>query len=187
MYQNNIVAPGVEALGCRTFSTAEQAFNLSSLFHPDLVQLACEQPIWADTTGGWHTIKDLRDTTGALRSSLNHQGAINKALALEPPLAVETKAGSKADMWVKGVDSTDERANPNGLTTQFPPLPTAEKLEELAQLEGTVDLRKVVAVVGYGEVGPWGSARTRWEIESVTFPSGSILGFWVARHTSSWF
>ena len=31
MYQNNIVAPGVEELGCRTFGTAETAFNLSGL------------------------------------------------------------------------------------------------------------------------------------------------------------
>ena len=169
MYQNNIVAPGVEALGCRTFSTAEQAFNLSSLFHPDLVALAAEQPIWADTTGGWHTIKDLRDTTGQLRSSLTHQGAVAKALSLEASLSVEKKEESKAQKWVKGVSSKDERANPNGLTDSFPTLPTEAKLETLKALADTVDMKQVVAVVGYGEVGPWGSARTRWEIESTGF------------------
>ena len=169
MYQNNIVAPGVEDLGCRTFSTAEQAFNLSSLFHPDLVSLACDQPIWADTTGGWHTINDLRETTGHLRSSLTHKGAVAKALSLEASLSVEQKEESKAQKWVKGVSATEERANPNGLCDSFPTLPTAAKLDRLKGLADTVDLKQVVAVVGYGEVGPWGSARTRWEIESTGF------------------
>ena len=28
-----------------------------------------------------------------------------------------------------------------------------------------LDLSKVPVIVGFGEVGPWGSARTRWEWE----------------------
>lgn len=31
---------------------------------------------------------------------------------------------------------------------------------------GLIDLEKVIVVTGYGEVGPWGSARTRWEMEA---------------------
>ena len=169
MYQNNIVAPGVEELGCRTFSTAEQAFNLSSLFHPDLVELASQQPIWADTTGGWHTIGNLRETTGNMRSDLTHKGAVAMAISSEPSLETNKGAVSGAEKWVKGVSASEERSNPNGLITKFPELPTDEKLEALKQLENTVDMRQVVAVVGYGEIGPWGSARTRWEIESTGF------------------
>jgi len=169
MYQNNIVAPGVEELGCRTFSTAEQAFNLSSLLHPDLVQFASEQPLWADTTGGWHTISDLRETTGAMRASLTHAGAVAKALSSEAPLTVKSEAGSRADKWVKGVNPLEQRAHPSAMVTSFPELPSDEKLEDLSILEGMVDLRQTVVVVGYGEVGPWGSSRTRWEMESTGF------------------
>ncbi|GMF15411.1 unnamed protein product [Phytophthora lilii] len=33
-------------------------------------------------------------------------------------------------------------------------------------LRDMLDLRKVVVVTGFGEVGPWGNSRTRWEMES---------------------
>ena len=29
-----------------------------------------------------------------------------------------------------------------------------------------VDLEKVIVITGFGEVGPWGSSRTRWEMEA---------------------
>ena len=32
-------------------------------------------------------------------------------------------------------------------------------------VKGMIDLSKVVVVTGFGEVGPWGNARTRWEME----------------------
>ena len=58
-------------------------------------------------------------------------------------------------------------AHPNLLRTTFPPLPTESRRSALrSKLQGMVDLEKVVVVVGYGEVGPWGSARTRWEMEA---------------------
>ncbi|KAF7310893.1 Fatty acid synthase [Mycena chlorophos] len=34
------------------------------------------------------------------------------------------------------------------------------------KLQGMVDLEKVMVITGYGEVGPWGSSRTRWEMEA---------------------
>ena len=52
MSANNSVAPGVEALGCRTFSTAEMAFNLVSLLHPRMCVLSQSAPLWADFGGG---------------------------------------------------------------------------------------------------------------------------------------
>lgn len=45
---------------------------------------------------------------------------------------------------------------------QFDP---STRSEELAKLEGLIDLDQVVVMTGYGEVGPWGSSRTRWEAE----------------------
>ncbi|KAH8836271.1 hypothetical protein MCOR01_011769 [Pyricularia oryzae] len=46
-------------------------------------------------------------------------------------------------------------------------LPEWSDIQPLAKdLRGMVDLDKVVVVVGFGEVGPCGSSRTRWELES---------------------
>jgi 3-oxoacyl-ACP reductase-like protein len=43
----NVVAPGVEQLGCRTFSQAEMALNLVALLHPRMVRLASRHTLWA--------------------------------------------------------------------------------------------------------------------------------------------
>jgi fatty acid synthase subunit beta len=51
---------------------------------------------------------------------------------------------------------------------EFPDLPTPARLRRLSHgglLQGMVDLDQTVVCVGYGEVGPWGSARTRWDME----------------------
>lgn len=37
---------------------------------------------------------------------------------------------------------------------------------KLSHLRGLLDLKKVVVCTGFGEVGPWGSSRTRWEMEA---------------------
>jgi 3-oxoacyl-ACP reductase-like protein len=55
------------------------------------------------------------------------------------------------------------RANIN---VQFPSLPSKERLEQLKRIKGMVDMERVVVVTGFGEVGPYGSARTRWEMEA---------------------
>jgi len=39
-------------------------------------------------------------------------------------------------------------------------------LQDVSHLRGLVDLEKVMVVTGFAEVGPWGSSRTRWEMEA---------------------
>ncbi len=49
---------------------------------------------------------------------------------------------------------------------EFPELPGAHTLEEsISQLRDVIDLDKVIVISGFGEVGPWGSSHTRWEME----------------------
>ncbi|XP_049851436.1 uncharacterized protein LOC126326034 [Schistocerca gregaria] len=50
-----------------------------------------------------------------------------------------------------------EKALPEGANARF------ARIRE--RLRGMLDLEQVVVVVGFGEIGPYGSARTRWEIE----------------------
>jgi fatty acid synthase subunit alpha, fungi type len=47
----------------------------------------------------------------------------------------------------------------------FPDLPEAHNLDSLSQLRDVINLNEVVVVAGFGEVRPWGSSRTRWEME----------------------
>ena len=36
----------------------------------------------------------------------------------------------------------------------------------ISKLHGMLDLEKVIVITGSGEVGPWGSSRTQWEMEA---------------------
>ena len=44
-------------------------------------------------------------------------------------------------------------------------LETSQSLADV-KLRGMLDLEKVIIVTGFAEVGPWGSSRTRWELEA---------------------
>lgn len=49
---------------------------------------------------------------------------------------------------------------------EFPELEPAANLEKLSKLRDVIDLEKVIVITGFAEVGPWGSSRTRWEMEA---------------------
>ncbi|MDL1873477.1 hypothetical protein FBR05_14950, partial [Deltaproteobacteria bacterium PRO3] len=158
MAGNNVVAPGMEKLGARTFSQSEMAFNLMGLMHPDMVREAQRRPVWADLNGGFSGIRNLNQASADLRGEITGESAAKKAVA----------ADAKLDQEALGIKPKVERkvAPKADLGIAFPELPSREKLESLKALEGMVDLSKVVVVAGFGEVGPYGGARTRWEMES---------------------
>ncbi|KAJ3195403.1 3-oxoacyl-[acyl-carrier-protein] synthase [Irineochytrium annulatum] len=156
MSGNNIVAEGIESLGARTFSTHEMAFNLIGLLHPDIVKLSYTEPVWADLNGGLAAVKDLNKFTSSLRRDLLETSDVRRAVARETALDSKVARGPRK---AEGVMVTP-RAN---MKFQFPTLP---QKQNLSHLRGMLDLEKVVVVTGFGEVGPWGSSRTRWEMES---------------------
>ena len=67
MSANNVVAPGVEDAGMRTFSTIEMAVNLVALFHPRMVEASQHSPLWADFGGGFSTVEDLKALVSKIR------------------------------------------------------------------------------------------------------------------------
>ncbi|MCE9626014.1 MAG: hypothetical protein K8R69_11300, partial [Deltaproteobacteria bacterium] len=77
-------------------------------------------------------------------------------------------ADAKLDSEVLGIQpKVEKQVQPKAdFTMAFPQLPSREKLDSLKSLQGMVDLSKVVVVAGFGEVGPYGGSRTRWEMES---------------------
>lgn len=126
-----------------------------------MVALAQKEPILADLSGGLLKIKDLGSVLNKLRISMNEEASVRKAVYADHQKDKEMETSTvSSDVATRSIRP---RANIN---VQFPPLPSKERLEQLKHIKGMVDMERVVVVTGFGEVGPWGSARTRWEMEA---------------------
>ncbi|OQS01704.1 fatty acid synthase subunit alpha [Achlya hypogyna] len=158
MAGNNMVSAGIEKLGVRTFSTTEMAFNLTSILHPRMVAAAAKAPLWVDLGGAMGQLHDLKVQTDNIRSAIMEESMLRKA-------SVEDR---KRDADATSDDTpVQPRANMYEYYAKFPALPAASELAPLgAGYRGMIDFDKTVVVVGFGEVGPWGNSRTRWEMES---------------------
>lgn len=164
MSENNLVAEEIERLGVHTFSVAEMALNLLGLMHPDLVRLAESSPIYADLNGGMSCLRDLHLVTRSIRAGL--QSRSDLLLAKHREALEEAKQVRKADAAAKNGKPVEKvverRANFDfGFRAK-----TGLALRGHPGLAELLDLEQVVVAVGFGEVGPWGNARTRWEMEA---------------------
>ncbi len=158
MKDNDVVSVEFEERGFRTFNQREMGWNLFALMHPELVQEAQKKPVWADFNGGLQYLSNLSELAGKRRKEVEAHRKVNKAV----------KDDLEADLKVSGkTPKESKKIHPKANFNQdLPFLPSKERLESLKHLQGMVDLNKVVVVTGFGEVGPWGNARTRWEMEA---------------------
>lgn len=162
MGATNMVAQQVESYGVRTFSANEMAFNILGLMHPLLFSITQVEPIWADLNGGMDRLPDLAEITTKIRLEINHQSDLRRAITRDNAADFKIVNGTEAERALQSVSVTP-RANHK---FNFPNLEAPAALEELSKLQGLVDLDKVIVVTGFAEVGPWGSSRTRWEMEA---------------------
>ncbi|KAE9399788.1 fatty acid synthase [Gymnopus androsaceus JB14] len=162
MGPTNIVAHELESYGVRTFSAKEMAFNILGLMHPLLFSITQVEPIWADLNGGMDRLPDLAEITTRIRSSLMKKSDLRRAIARDNAADYKILNGVDAERLIQTVDVLP-RAN---FRFNFPDLETQETLVDVTKLRGLIDLEKVMVVTGSGEVGPWGSSRTRWEMEA---------------------
>ncbi|KAF4614083.1 hypothetical protein D9613_007929 [Agrocybe pediades] len=162
MGPTNIVAHELESYGVRTFSAKEMAFNILGLMHPLLFSITQVEPIWADLNGGMDRLPDLADITTRIRTKLNKKADLRRAITRDNAADFKVINGVEAERLMQTVD-VQPRAN---FRFEFPTLESAKSLSDLSHLQGLLDLEKVVVVTGFGEVGPWGSSRTRWEMEA---------------------
>ncbi len=165
MNANNIVAESVESHNVITFSQQEMAFNILGLMTPAVNLMCQEDPVFADLNGGLQRIPDLKKLLNEARASIMETSDIRKALHNEAQLFQSCLHGEDTES-IAGAKSQCHRPRAN-LRFDFPNLPGYDStLEQLSNLKGMVDLSRVVVVVGYSELGPWGNARTRWEMEA---------------------
>ena len=162
MEATNTVAHELEGHGVRTFSAKEMAFNILGLMHPLLFGITQVEPIWADLNGGMDRLPDLADITTRIRTDLAKKSELRRSIARDNAADFKVINGVEAERVLQTVNVTP-RAN---FRFDFPELETPETLENLAKLRDVIDLEKVVVITGLGEVGPWGSSRTRWEMEA---------------------
>ncbi|KAJ1741439.1 fatty acid synthase alpha subunit Lsd1 [Coemansia sp. RSA 1086] len=162
MAVNNTIAQQIEAHGTRTFSTAEMAFNILGLLHPDVVDIAQHVPIWADLNGGLQRIQNVNEAVNNARAHVQQESGRRQAVVMSYGTDFVTSAGQAAAQM-----HTDYKIEPLFNHQQrFAPQRSYEKLEHLHHLQGMANLEKVVVVTGYGEIGPYGHAETRWEMEA---------------------
>lgn len=165
MNVNNIVAESIEHHNVMTFSQQEMAFNILGLMTPAVNLLCQDDPVFADLNGGLQLIPDLKKVLGGARASIMETSDNRKALHKESQIFESCLHGKDREP-IAGATSQGHRPRAN-LRFDFPTLPGYEStLEELSNLKGMVDLSRVIVVVGYSELGPWGNARTRWEMEA---------------------
>ncbi|VDC05508.1 unnamed protein product [Peniophora sp. CBMAI 1063] len=162
MDATNMVAQEVEAHGVRTFSAKEMSFNILGLMHPLLFSITQVEPIWADLSGGMDRVADLAEITTRIRPTINKKAKLRRPIACGNSAEFKTINGVEAERVLQTVNVTP-CAN---FGFDFPELETPETLEDFAKLRDVIDLEKVVIIIGYGEVGPWSSARIRWEMEA---------------------
>ncbi len=162
MSGNDRFAMGLEQQGIRTYTVAEMANRLLALMDPALVAVNENEPLYADISGGMNSIPNLREALNKVRSDIDIQVEISTALAKER----DAEEAEIAALEAPKIPTAPKRKLAN-LQLPLPRLPDYQKeLEPLSDLQGMVDLDRVVVVTGFSEVGPHGNARTRWEMEA---------------------
>jgi fatty acid synthase subunit alpha, fungi type len=163
MSTNNILAEAVEAEKSITFSSSEMAFSILALIHPEILAASENEPILADISGNLSEIRDLKAIISKVRQQLSDRTKLQQALNEENRRIDALLTAPEKDAPKTIITPQTERVN---LKVGYPELPNFSKATAgLADLEGLVDLSKTVVVVGFSELGPWGSSRTRWEME----------------------
>ena len=179
MSGNNIVAEAIEQAQVMTFSQEEMAFNILSLMTPSISEMCEDMQICVDLNGGLQFIHDLKERLTLSRSRITGESRTRKALVAEQtreqlvlngpqdlataPHELEHIAGSRRQRVLLNLD--------------FPQLEDYGSVtSNITGLQGMIDLEQVIVVVGFSELGPWGSARTRWDMEvSGSFNTESLV------------
>ena len=165
MSSNDIIAEEIERHGVLTFSQQEMAFNITMLMANPVVNFCEDEPIIADFGGGLDRLEDCKSILSQARTKID--SAVNVAKAIEAENQRERSIHKKGSSSVSESAEVSRRMYRSSLQIGFPPLPDFEKeVQPLERLHDMVDHSSTVVVVGFSELGPWGSSRTRWEIES---------------------
>ncbi|MCB1305449.1 MAG: hypothetical protein KDK37_14275, partial [Leptospiraceae bacterium] len=147
MELNDMVAPGLEdSAQIKTFHRSEMALLLCGTLAFEFDSI---EPVLADFSGGLGGLRGLRDSVQQVRRKLLQDSKYYREL-YDLRNGNEPFGSGKSDDLLS---STLDRFT----------MPSLEEAMGHATLP--VPLESVICIVGYGEVGPGGSSRTRWDLE----------------------
>ncbi|GAP92991.2 putative fatty acid synthase alpha subunit [Rosellinia necatrix] len=163
MTANNIVAEGIEDLGVLTFAPTEMGLNILALLCPPIIALADVSPIYADLSGGLLGFKDFKKIS-EIRKEITTKRRVRRALVAERIKQEATLNGTSPE------PKDDQNPKPtrvrSNIRQMFPKLSDhASMTVDVEKLVDAVDLSRTIVITGFSELGPWGSSRTRWEME----------------------
>ncbi|KAI3333105.1 putative fatty acid synthase alpha subunit FasA [Ustulina deusta] len=167
MNANNIVAEGIEKLGVMTFTAGEMAFNLLALLYPSIIAESDLEPVYAELSGGLMGFQNLKEEVMAIRTGITDKRRQWQAISAERKKHDEVLQGSKNPTPANTVQSGTQKKRSN-IRQGFPKLSSHKDMTaDLQGLEGMVDFSRTPVIVGFSELGPLGSSRTRWQKESL--------------------
>jgi len=176
MMANDVVAEAMESHGVITFSVREMAFNIAMLLTAEFAERCEDGVIYADFGGGLGAVDNCHVVLSKAREEINKAAeiarAINEEDSRERTLFRDTSETPRVKSWAA-------LKRKSTLRVGFPRLP--RHITHNHNPKCQEDLANAVVVVGFSELGPWGSARLRWEIESRgrLSPEGYIEMAWM--------
>ncbi|KAH8892338.1 thiolase-like protein [Thozetella sp. PMI_491] len=190
MGSNDVVAEAIESHGVLTFTAREMALNMLALLLPPVSSFWELQPILADYAGGMQRLPDLKAITREAREAIQRKSEVARLIAeedrLERSMVHDGKEGQAPGSYGTAPPGSPLLQPANSRRSrfqlEFPPLHNHQQdLLPLHHLRDMVDLSSTVVVVGYSELGPWGSSRTRWQMEShqILNASGYVEMAWI--------
>ncbi len=158
MDANNTVAAHLEErTGARTFSSGEMGLLIAALCTRDAGRAALQAPLRAELTGAFDRIPDVRAVVEGIRAELSGEVARRSAGAkLRGEEAARLRPAGAAPVAQPLLALPDPFA---------PPAHAPGVVEAASWPTPRIDLRRAVVLIGAGEVGPWGHARARFEVE----------------------
>ncbi|XPT00028.1 Fatty-acyl-CoA synthase system [Ascochyta lentis] len=161
MRTNDIIAESVESHGVLTFSAEEMAFNVVAMMDTAMVELCETQPILADFGGALGSLTGCAEAMSQARRDIQRISSIRQATYKERIREQELIHGKIPQV---PQPSLHRRAT---LRVGFPTVPQSKDDALSAHCcSEAADPADQIVVVGFAELGPHGSARTRWEMES---------------------
>ena len=153
----------------RTFSAPEMGHALVSLCAEGVRRFAAEAPLYAKLDAGMGRIDDLRERIDAARADIESRAQELRSLAA---------LDDQAELLQFGAPKPPMQLAPMpAWAPEQPSVGGAETTDEV-----TLALEDMIVIVGAGEVGPWGSARTRWDYEAdrALSPAGVLELAWIS-------
>lgn len=163
MAGNDIVAEAVEEHGALTFTTEEMALNILALLTNEVSPFWEDDSLLADFSGCLGQIEDLKGITTQARSAIRIESETRIAIQNEDRIQHTMTNALPPQSQPK----VDQLRHQQSIRMELPKLPVPScDLFPLAYLQGMADLESTVVIVGFSEIGPWGSSRTRWQMEA---------------------